>query len=727
MRPRIITVSNRLPVQFSKRKSAVVYQPSVGGLATGLSALRKAFDLLWIGWPGMISTEPGEQADITAALQKLKMLPLFLSQKELELYYEGFSNKTIWPLFHYFTQFVYYDASFWQTYRQVNQRTAEAVLAVARPGDRIWIHDYQLMLVPDMIREQRPDAIIGFFLHIPFPSFELFRTLPWRDELTNGMLGADLIGFHTYDYARHFIIAALRLAGVEQSLNQLVYGDRIVQVDRFPMGIDFTRFHRAQSHKPVIREVRKLQPRLAGRKLILSIDRLDYSKGILQRLMGYRRFLELYPEFHEKCGLLMVLVPSRTQVEAYQELRAQVNQLVGQINGEFSTIGWTPIIHLYRSFGFDSLAAMYHLADVCLVTPFRDGMNLVAKEYLASRTQETGVLILSEMAGAAEELREVISINPNDVDDIAEALCTALTMPEEKQKEGMRKMRERVKNYDVMRWSDDFIHSLEHAHNASELIRSKEITPGVRGEIIAAFCSSQQPVVFLDYDGTLRPFEDHPQKASPDNHLLRLLEDLFKKEHRRGILISGRDRATMQQWFGHLPVVLVAEHGAWINRGQERWQALEELDESWKEDIRRILIRFVERTPGSMIEEKKYSLVWHYRKADVGLAEVRVRELMMLLGSITGPLNLQLLQGSKLLEVKYAGIHKGRAALLLLDGTTPDFILALGDDWTDEYLFKALPADAYTVKVGIRATAARYCIRDIAQAREFLAELARGK
>lgn len=723
MRHRIITVSNRLPVQLSKRKGVITHQVSVGGLATGLSSLHKAYDLLWLGWPGYISTDAEEQAEITAVLKDMNMMPLFLSQDEIELYYEGFSNKTIWPLFHYFPQYVDYNPAFWLTYQQVNQRTAEAVLNISQPGDLIWIHDYHLMLVPGLIRAQRPEAAIGYFLHIPFPSFELFRTLPWREELMSGALGSDLIGFHTYDYARHFTSASLRLAGVEQSMNHLVLGDRIVHVDSFPMGIDFEKFNTARSRRPVIREVSKLQPRLEERKVILSIDRLDYSKGILPRLMGFWRFLELHPEFHEKIKLLMVLVPSRSRVDTYRDLRIKINEWVGRINGEYSTIGWTPVSHLYRTFGVDSLAAMYQLADVCLVTPLRDGMNLVAKEYIACRADESGVLILSEMAGAAEELREAILINPSDVDDIAEALYTALNMPEEEQKKNIRKMRERLKRYDVIRWSVDFINSLEHAHNASELIRSKEITTIIRSEIRAAFNRSLRPMIFLDYDGTLRPFEDVPSHASPDDALLDLLAALSKVGNCDCVIISGRDRTTLQQWFGHLPISLVAEHGAWISRGGNDWRTSEELDESWKEDVRIILNQFVERTPGSLVEEKNYSLVWHYRKADVGLAEVRVRELLSRLNSMAGALNLQVLQGSKVIEIKNSGVHKGQAAMKLLEERQYDFVLAFGDDWTDEYLFKALPADAYTIKVGVRATAAKYCVRSVTQVRDLLQQL----
>lgn len=725
MKHRLITVANRLPIVFSKRKGVLTFQPSVGGLATALSSLHKAYEVRWLGWPGEINADETEREKISAALNAMHMAPIFLNSDEIERYYEGFSNKTIWPLFHYFTQFVNYDPAFWQAYVQVNQRTADAALAQSKPGDLIWVHDYHLMLVPGMIRARQPEAAIGFFLHIPFPSFELFRTLPWRKELINGLLGADLIGFHTYDYVRHFISASLRLAQVEQSLTDLVYRDRIVKVDSFPMGIDFEKFNTACSRRPIIRKVRELQPRLEGRKVILSIDRLDYSKGILQRLMGFRRFLEKHPEFHEKIKLLMVVVPSRSQVNVYKELRIKVNEWVGQINGEFSTIGWTPVTHLYRAFGFESLSAMYSLADICLVTPFRDGMNLVAKEYIACRTDESGVLILSEMAGAAEELREAISINPNDVEDIATALYTALTMPAEKQQEKMRKMRDRVESYNVIRWSNDFIHSLVLANNASQSIRTKEITPPVRQEIIAAFRSSTHPVVFLDYDGTLQPFAETPTDAFPDSAVLELLAALPAAGKCRCVIISGRDHLTLQQWFGHLPFSLIAEHGAWLSLGENAWRALEELDESWKGDVRLLLNQFVERTPGSMVEEKSYSLAWHYRQVDVSLAEVRKRELLSRISHMTGMLHLQVLQGSKVIEIKKTVVHKGHAALHLLEDIPHDFLMAVGDDWTDEFLFKALPLEAHTIKVGVRPTAARYCVQSVEQVRELLQELAK--
>ncbi len=723
MRQRILTLANRLPVSISKRKGSYSYQPSVGGLATGLSSLRESHDLVWVGWPGYITEKSSEQQSIAETLRSMNMNPLFLTAHEVELFYEGFSNKTIWPLFHYFSQHAVYNPAFWQVYQKVNRYYAEETLKIYRPGDLIWIHDYHLLLAPQLIREQKPEAAIGFFLHIPFPSFEVFRTLPWREELISGMLGADLIGFHTYDYVRHFISAAVRLTGLEQAMTQLIFQERIIQVDSFPMGIDFARFSAATGQKSVKRQVNRFRDRMGGRKVILSIDRLDYSKGILQRLMGYQRFLAEYPQWHEKISLLMVVVPSRSQVDTYRHLRREVDEWVGRINGEFGTIGWTPVEYLYRSFTFDRLAALYQIADVGLVTPFRDGMNLVAKEYIASKENLRGVLILSEMAGAAEELREAVLINPNDIDDIAEALHTALNMPVEQQKERMARMRQRLQHYDIFRWASSFIQTLEQAGKVSRIIQDKEMDEKQRKQLIEDFRRSKQAVVFLDYDGTLRPFEDVPEKAFPDQALLHLLEKLPARNHCRWVIISGRDHETLERWFGGLPFYLIAEHGAWVKMRDAAWQPIEELDIGWKPEIRPILEHFVERTPGSMIEEKNYSLVWHYRKVDVGLADVRANELKQRLNGLAVQLNLQILQGHKVLEIKNADVHKGRAAAKVLGEIENDFIMAIGDDWTDEYLFRALPQMAYTVKVGVQATAARYCLKTVADVRALLEEM----
>ena len=722
MQKRMWIISNRLPVHISKRQGEFIYTKSAGGLATGLSSFYKTHASQWIGWSGYLTESSADKERIAAALEKESTFPVFLCRREIENYYEGFSNKTIWPLFHYFLEQVIYDKRYWEAYRRVNQRFCDRILKVAKPDEPIWIHDYHLMLLPAMLREKNPQLNIGFFLHIPFPSFEVFRTLPWRSELMQGMLGADLIGFHTHDYARHFLSAASRLLGLEHVLMRLTYEDRIVKVDSFPMGIDFAKFEQAPEKPATEREISRIRYRLGGQKLILSIDRLDYSKGILQRLEAFHLFLQQHPEYREKVTLLLLVVPSRSRVESYRQLKLKVDSIVGRINGEHATIGWTPIWYLYRSAPFHTLSAMYHLADVALITPFRDGMNLVAKEFVASKTNRRGVLILSEMAGAAAELGEALLINPFNIDEIAAALAKALEMAGEEQSRRLQEMQSKIKRYDVTRWAQDFVDGLQQVSEQNAGLRSNLMTSEDEKKIVDRFRRSKNPTLFLDYDGTLVPFARTPAQARPPQGLLDLLCRLGAQI--RLVLISGRRKQDLDEWFADLPLELSAEHGAWIKRKGEDWTTIEPLTGEWKSDILPILEATVARTPGSFVEDKDYSLVWHYRKADVGLGQIRARELTNELLYMTANLNLQVMEGDKIIEIKNAGINKGRSALYFLaQAVETDFILAAGDDYTDEFLFKVLPPAATTIKVGFRMTEARYNVKSHQQVRQLLEKM----
>ena len=463
---RLLIVSNRLPVTVEKRKDGLHFLQSPGGLATGLGSFYKSYDSIWVGWPGITSdkTNKEERKGIEAKLMsEFRCHPVFLSQNDIERYYHGFSNKTLWPLFHYFTQYVIHDKTFWETYKRVNDLFSEVISTIAKKDDIIWIHDYHLMLLPKLTRERLPDATIGFFHHIPFPSFEIFRLLPWREEILEGLLGADLIGFHIDDYTRHFLISIHRLLGYEYTLGQIQADDHIIRVDTFPMGIAYERFSKAIQDPKLQKQVTRFRKKLSEHKVILSVDRLDYTKGIPQRLKVFNTFLERNPAYREKVIFILVAVPSRTQVEHYKWLKKQIDELVGQINGKFGTIGWTPIWYLYRSLPFHSLTALYSIADICLVTPLRDGMNLIAKEYIATKTDGKGVLILSEMAGAAKELGETIIVNPNNREEMVEALAKGLTMPEEEQIERNRVMQKRIQRYNVVRWKEEFIDRLVYA------------------------------------------------------------------------------------------------------------------------------------------------------------------------------------------------------------------------------------------------------------------------
>jgi len=725
---KLILVSNRLPVTVKRSKGKFKFEPSVGGLVTGISSLDVKGEMIWTGWPGITFSGYKSKVD-TKKLKEILVskdyYPVFLTKYDIENYYLGFCNEIIWPLFHYFVQYAIYEKKFWDSYKNVNETFAKAVLEVAGNDDVIWIHDYHLMLLPELIRKKLPGAKIGFFLHIPFPSSEIFRLIPWSGEILKGLLGSDLIGFHTYDYARHFLESVRRVLGYEHTLGQLTLGDHAVRVDTFPMGIDYEKFSKAPEDPQVKDKIATLRSVVKEEyKVILSIDRLDYTKGIPERLHAYDLFLKKYPQYHGKVIFVIVAVPSRTEVEHYKMLKNEVDNLTGSINGRYGKIGWVPIWYMYRSFDFKDLSALYSVADVLFLTPLRDGMNLVAKEYVAARTNEDGVLILGEMAGTAKELGEAMIINPNDLEGAADALDAALNMPVKEQARRMRGMRERLKRYDVKRWAHDFMERMKQIKQVQSHLLSKRLSSQSRKKLIADYKKSKKSLFLIDYDGTLMPFSERPDRVVPDREVKDLLSALSRKRGNTLVVISGRERGTLDEWVGDVTTGLVAEHGVWI-RDKEGWSTIEMLSDEWKDEIRPIMEVFVDRTPGSFIEEKDYSLVWHFRKVDPAQAVVRVGELKDVLHHITANLNVGVLEGNKVIEVKDTRVNKGRAANYWVSKAKWDFILSIGDDLTDEDIFEALPASAYSVKVGYGPTRARYNLPSVSEVRNLLQELTR--
>jgi trehalose 6-phosphate synthase/phosphatase len=720
---RLLIVSNRLPLTIQERKGDLHVEPSVGGLVTGLSSLYKSYNSIWVGWPGINVEKIKEEKDIMARLLSESCYPVSLSQHDVEAYYHGICNRTIWPLFHYFPLYTIYSEDFWQAYERVNTAFANVVAGIAKPNDIIWVHDYHLMLLPKLLREMLPKATLGFFLHIPFPSFEVFRLLPWRRQILEGLLGADLIGFHTYDYTGHFLDSIHRLLGYEVAMGQITAADRVVRADTFPMGINYEQFSSVAQNQKTQADIRRFRKKLGDCKVILSVDRLDYTKGIPERLEAFSVFLDRNPTFARKVIFVLLVAPSRTRVEHYVQLKKQVDGLVGEINGKHGTIGWMPIWYLYRSLPSHSLAALYRVADVALVTPLRDGMNLVAKEYVATKADGKGVLILSETAGAAQELGEAIIINANNREEIAQALEEALEMPEQEQIERNRIMQKRLRRYNVARWANEFIDRLLYTKKFQREMKEKALTYEMQKKLANSFQESHKALLLLDYDGTLVPFSPKPAEARPGAKLLRLLEKFAKNPRNEVVLISGRDKDTLEKWFGGLNVGLVAEHGVWIKEKGGEWETIETLTSDWKEEVYPILDSWVDRTPNSFIEEKEFSLVWHYRKADPRLSELRARELINNLSNITANLNLQVLEGSKVVEVKNAGINKGRAALKWISREERDFMLALGDDWTDEDIFQVLPPTAWSIKVGFGASAARFSLSSPSKATSLLRKM----
>lgn len=730
-----IIVSNRLPLQLKLTDGELEMKPSVGGLATGMKSVHKDEKGIWIGWSGLTDEEINKDInkEIKQLVAKENCATVNLTQSDVENFYYGLSNRTLWPLFHYFMEYTEFENQFWESYKDVNQKFADVVLQHVEDGDQIWVHDYQLLLLPALIKQSKPEVSIGFFLHIPFPSYEIFRCFPWREELLQGILGADLIGFHTYDYERHFLSSVKRILRLEVNFNEIAYHDRIIKVDSFPMGIDYNKFHdAAKSHKKLSSEDRsELQQKLdehfksaKNTKLILSIDRLDYTKGIPNRIRAFEYFLNKYPEFQEKVRLIMLSVPSRSDVPQYQLLKKETDELVGRINGEFSTVNWTPIWYFYRSLPFDNLIDLYSSADIALITPIRDGMNLVAKEYVATRTKKDGVLILSEMAGAAKEMNEAILINPNNFEQIADAIKTALEMPVEQQISRNHLLQKRLKRYSVEKWAHEFMKSLRATRDFEKVIASKALDQQQRIVMLQKFKAAKRRLLLLDYDGTLTGFQDNPQNAGPDEQLLALLDKINDLDQTHTVIISGRDRATLERWFKEKDYSMITDHGVWSKEKNQSWKPLERLRTEWMESIRPVLETFVDRTPGTFIEEKKYSLAWHYRKADPELAQIRTIELNTVVTDLISNNDLTVLNGNKVIEIKSSSVNKGRAASYLLSREDYDFVLSIGDDWTDEFMFEEVPEDSYSIKVGFEKSKAKYYVKNTQEVRELLASIA---
>jgi trehalose 6-phosphate synthase/phosphatase len=731
---RLVLVSNRLPFTVSFKGGAPEFKSSPGGLSTGLASyLQQASsgysrppDHFWLGWPGTGIAPEHEETVRKYGREQFKCAPVFLPEESMEHFYHGFCNKTIWPLFHYFPSLTQYKEEFWQEYRNVNRIFSEAVINALQPDDVVWIHDYHLMLLPGLIREKYPEMSIGFFLHIPFPSYEVFRLIPraWREEIIEGLLGSSLIGFHTHDYARDFLTSVLRTCGCEHQLGILTLRDRVVKVDTFPMGVDFERFAKAAASAETKVRVNELREKSAGQKVIFSVDRLDYTKGLINRLRGYDLFLKNHPEWHGKIVFIISVAPSRIGVESYQAMKQELEQTVGQITGAYGNVHWSPLVYQFRDLSFDEIVALYQLCDIALITPVRDGMNLVAKEFIAARPDKKGVLILSEMAGAAKEMGEAIIINPVQIEDFLRSLEQALAMPEDEQFRRNEILQDRLRRYDVNRWADEFVQAMISTQKSNAARRARLLTGKAFAALVQQYHSARRRSILLDYDGTLVPFAKEPKLAQPDAELVELLTLLGNDPANEAVIISGRPRRDLENWFGKLPIALVAEHGVWLRNKDSDWRMLKTITAEWKERVRPILQLYVDRLPGAFLEDKEFSLAWHFRRADPEQASQRAKELLDDLSGFTRNIDVQVLEGNKVIEVRNTGVNKGTAATEFLTPYQPDFILGIGDDWTDEDMFRALPPSAFSVRVGLVKTSAQYYLTNHTAVRRLLREMA---
>ncbi len=727
---RLVIVAYRLPFALKHREGKLTAVQNAGGLVSAVLSLTKRMDkagqadyydkTVWVGKGEFDS----QQLDaIPEVRETFELRSVRIPEGINEKFYGGFSNNLIWPLFHYFPSMAIYGEGYFEAYQKANELFFQELKKVVQPGDFIWIHDYHLFLLPAMVRDHFHDVSVSFFLHIPFPSYEVFRIMPdnYQTAILKGLLGADLVGFHTHDYAQHFLKSVRRCLGYDITLNT-VQGDGIfARADAFPISIDFNRFHDAVILPETMKFITRIQKQKRERLLIFSVDRLDYTKGFLHRLAAFELFLERYSNMRGRVIFNMVIVPSRDTIPRYQEMKKEIEAMVGRINGKYGTLDWNPVTYQYKSLRFNELVALYSHSDAGLLTPLRDGMNLVAKEYVAAQHEKCGMLVLSELAGAAAEMGEAILVNPTDISQVADALYSALTMPEAEKRRRIDAMTKRLVDYDVFSWADDIIRGTAKVMTDRMNFRGRLINDEIENNIIGRFEEAENPLLFFDYDGTLVPIRELPELAVPDVRIISITEKLAAVTNI--VIISGRNKEFLDKWFSNLDLIMIAEHGAFTKYPGKDWESSLDEDNSWKEDLRPILDRFTARCKGTFVEEKMYSLSWHYRNADADLAALRSIELKNDLEESISNMPLQVIDGHKVVEIKRAGYSKGTAARKIIAGGDFDFLLAIGDDKTDEELFSALPEDAYTLKVGKGQTRARYSFARQADVAGFLEKI----
>jgi trehalose 6-phosphate synthase/phosphatase len=702
----LVIASNRLPVRFRLEKDRFEVRPSAGGLAAALGAVRG--DAVWIGWPGTVVPE-SLQPEAAKRLAADNLVPIFLTAEEEEDFYGRVCNDTLWPLLHYFGDRLRLTPEAWQRYVNVNERFADAILEHSAADSRVWIHDFHLMLVPAMLRRRAPGLSVGFFLHTPFPSSEVYRLLPAREEVLRGLLGADYVSFQVGDYARHFRSSCLRILGLDSEPDSIEIDGRPVGIGVDPIGIDTAGFREVLHDPETARLIENLEEQYAGRKLVLGVERLDYTKGIQQKLLAFERLLEKDPGRARTTTMLQVLVPSRLESPEYRQQRDEIELLIARINGRFGQPGVTPVEYLHRDVSKPGLVALYRRADVMMVTPLRDGMNLVAHEFVLCQSEPglpgrwRGSLLLSELAGSAQVLPGALLVNPWNVDGVVERLGTALELDLPERRRRLETMAKRVDALDCRKWADGFLTRLgRHSRRDRRRKPPPELEGAVKERLLRRFVRARSRTIMLDYDGTLREIEPHPDLAIPTREIRALLRSLAALPRTDVHIVSGRRRRNLEQWLGQLPVHLCAEHGYLAREPGGEWRTLLDLDLTWMRPIERLLRKVAADVPGAHVERKSCSVAWHYREAEPEYGSWRAHELLNDLGQHLAGAPAELLQGHRVIEVRARGVDKGvYVRSVFPEGKEPTrFVMGLGDDRTDHDLLDALPQGSYAGHVG---------------------------
>lgn len=706
----LIIASNRLPFRIDKKGGKYEIKQSSGGLVSALQSIPTLdIKMTWIGVADF-KKESWNFAKDSLTGSNYKLEPVFVDKKKYNSYYNGFSNALLWPLFHYFPSYAEYDEADYKSYREVNALFADRITEIAQTGDTVWVHDYHLMLLPKYLKERRPDLHIGFFLHIPFPSYEIFKLLPeeWRKEILEGIIHSDVAGFHTPEYVSHFKRSLAYFSGITVNNDVVHMGEHRCIIRPFPISIDYVKFNEAYSLRAVARGREAMRQKNRNTRIIFSVDRLDYTKGVIHRLQAYENLLECHPEYREKVVFVINVVPSRDQISKYAERKRMIEENIGRINGLYGNINWHPVIYQYRHLTFNQLVSFYTVADVALITPMRDGMNLVAKEFVASRKDRKGVLILSELAGAAGELQDAILVNPNDMQTLKNGIIKALSLSDEDKERRMQAMQTVVKENDIHKWIHSFLGDLKKSENMNNQSKPHVMTFDEKVELFDCYRATKKRLLLFDYDGTLVPYHSTPDEAFPDNRLKNLLKELNQQAENDVVIVSGRDAVTLETWFGDIELAMVAEHGALYKKQDEDWKKLIHYTPDWRAEVRAVFDKIILKHSGTFMEKKDYSIAFHYRSAKPESVPDLISEIgkeLMLLDTH----NFSVLYGNMVIEVKNPEVDKGNVVTKIIDEGQYDFILAVGDDTTDEDMFAALERkdNCYTVKVGVTPTKAK--------------------
>lgn len=685
----------------------------------------RSYQVQRIGWTGKPAPDHEQREQISRQLKaEQQQIPVFLDETEIKEYYDGFCHTSLWPILHYLSGHADYQQQWFGTYRAINEKFADMVSERYRPGDVIWVHDYHLMLVPQLLRKRLPNARIGFFLHTPFPSYELFRCHPNRTELLSGMLGADLIGFQTFGYLRHFRSTVLRLLGIESELDQIVRDDATTAINVYPAGVKTEIITQTQSSEDYQTCLEKYRKTFKKKHVVLSVDRLDQSQGIQKKLRAVEKYLAENREERERVVFILLVSATGAHSRDVRQLVHDIEHAVGRINGRYSTVDNIPVHYLNRWVPFTELCALYNLADVALVTPLMDGMNIIAKEYVAiKQSASRGVLVLSEFAGVSEELFNAIRVNPYDTDEVSQAIDRAINMPEDEQRVRLDSMIARISSYDAAYWASTFLKDLETSR-----AKQDDKTRALDDEITARFQEKgTRKALFLDYDGSLREFVDSPEDAVPSDELLEIFRLFDQREDLDVYIVSGRDQRFLEKHFGTFKVTLVAEHGFFYKKPGKDWETMVgDIDLSWKETIARIFQYYSMSTPSTKVEEKHSALVWHYRQADPEFGEWKAANLIGELTETISNLPVAIHQGQKIVEVSSQHVSKGMAVARFMNENKYDLMLCAGDDRTDETMLYFDDVNVITVKVGDKDTDAAYRVSSPQSFRRFLSSINKG-